>query len=759
MFDDGICSLGNGRYSATWAFEDINYSNTDKETRWASFEKYCQFLNAWDDTTRFQIHINSKPLSRTSMDPTIKAPMDASEELNQCIDEYNAFMLRRYNAESSYIQEKYVTVTIAESSYKMAQRRFELINSDKLELLRKVGCRTAQLDKIHRLYQLREIYRPDDRSEISYEKMAQSGVVDKDLIAPYSIDTTEPDMVKLGDYYTQTLFLTDLPQDLSDELVRDITAVDEKILLTINITPQNPREATKEVKKRLDRLEREEEDILERKSKSGVQKPKTPRELQKTIDATEKFLDELDTRNEKMFLVNILVFIRAKSSDGLEAIKEKIYDIVAKSGCDIRPFTFGQEDGLNSVIPLGRNDTYIKRTLTTTSLAAFIPFNVVEIVHEGGLCYGKNRLSHNVIFMNRNRFLNAHGFYFGTSGSGKSTLSKLEVWECFFRTNDDIIIIDPEGEFTKEVKLLGGQVIEVSNSASTRFNPFDINEYYGADDDPNPIPFKSDFIVSLIEVTMNFRDGIDSVTRSIVDRCVRFVYRAYQAKPCDENIPTFMDFYKVLKEQPEEEAIYLSKGLEIFTEGSLNIFADKSNVNTDNRILCFNTKKLGKQLKTMGMSIIQDFCWNRISKNQALNKCTRLWNDEIHLSLKKDSTANWLVNSWKQGRKYGLIATGMTQEVHDVLRSSDTRALVSNSEFILLFRQKNASISDLSEVMDLSDQQINSLLTYDKGCGLFKAGNSIVEFNNQIDKNLKLFQYLKTDVNKDNDRAGDHFAG
>lgn len=758
MYDDGICDLGNNRYSATWSFEDTNYSNTEKEARYATFEKYCEFLNAFDETTFFQIHINSKQLSRSSIDLTIHAPMEASEELRLCVEEYNDYMLRRYNSDNSYIQEKSVTITIAESSYDAARKRFEIIDSDKLELLRSIGCMTKRLDKIHRLIQLREIYRPDDRSVISYDSMASTGVIDKDLIAPYSIDTSSADIVKLGDYFTQTLFLTDFPQDLSDELIRDITSIDEKILLTINVTPQNPREAIKAVKKRLDRLEREKEDVLERKAKMGIKEPKPPRELKKAIERTENLLNELDTRNEKMFLTNILVLIRAESLDELEAIKEKILDKVAKSGCDIRPFTFGQEDGLNSVLPLGRNDTFIKRILTTTSLAAFIPFNVVEIVHENGLSYGKNRLSHNIILMDRNRYENAHGFYFGTSGSGKSTLSKLEVWECFFRTNDDIIIIDPEGEFTKLVNLLGGQVIDVSTASPTRFNPLDINQFYGGDDEPDPIPFKSDFIISLIEETMQYHDGIDMITRSVADRCVRLAYHDYKLHPCLKTIPTFTDFYGYLKEQPEKEAKQLASGLEIFIEGTLNIFAEKSNVNTDNRILCFNTKRLGKQLKTMGMSIIQDYCWNQISKNQELNKCTRLWNDEIHLSLKNESTADWLINSWKRGRKYGLIATGMTQEVGDVLQSSTSRALISNSEFVLLFRQKNAMLKDLTQVMDLSDQQINRLLTCDKGCGLFKAGNSIVEFNNKFDTSLKLFEYLKTDVHKDNDLSGDQGA-
>lgn len=757
--DDGICSLGNNRSSATWAFDDTNYSNTEDSSRYNTFEQYCQFLNSFDETTRFQIHINTKPLSHSRIRLDIQSPANASEELKQCVREYNDFMHRRFISESTYIQEKYVTVTIEENDFSMAKKRLERIGIEKLSLLHKLGCGTKMLDKLQRLALLREIYRPDDISEISYEKMISSGVCGKDLIAPYSIDTKHDDYIKLGDFYTQTLFLTDFPSDITDSLISNITTLDKRLLLTINVLPQNPGAAIKEVEDRLKTLDREEEDSLSRQVNMGIINPKPPRDLKNMIAATERFLKDLKTRNEKMFLANILIFVSAKSLQEMDSIVEAVEDKVAESGCMIKPFTFAQEEGLNSAVPLGRNDTFVKRTFTTSSLAAFIPFNVVEIVHPGGLCYGRNKRSHNVILMDRKRYINAHGFYFGASGSGKTTGAELEMLECFFRTNDDMIIIDPEGGFTKLVKLLGGQVIEVSNAAKTRFNPFDINQYYGGEEDPNPIPFKSDFIISLIEVTLNYRDGIDPVARSVIDRCVRQVYQNYVKNPCEDNIPTFQDFFTLLKEQQEPEAKFLASALEIYVEGSLNIFASESNVNINNRLICFNTKNLGKQLQVMGMSIIQDFCWNLISKNQALHKNTWLWNDEVHLSLRNQQTAEWLTNSWKRGRKYGLIATGMTQEVRDAARSDAGQAMIANSEFIMLYRQKKTEIESISQLMGLSEQQISDLQLCESGVGLFKAGNSIVEFNNRLDEHMKLFQYIQSDIKNKNTHPGDGLAG
>lgn len=758
MYDDGVCDLGNGKFSATWVFDDINYSHTEESTQSKIINYYCNFLNSFDETTPFQVSTITKPLSRSNIRLNLEAPEDSPKELRSCLEDYNDFQRRRFISDNSYISEKYITVTVEGDSYEAAQSRLQRTGLEKLAILHKLGSGTKMLNKIERLTLLREIYRPDDTSEISYKKMVHTGIIDKDLIAPYSMDTSHDDYIKLGEYYTQTLFLTDFPAEFSDALVHDITTLDNRILLTVNIIPQNPTEAIREVNSRLKSLDQEKQDSLSRQAKMGIIEPQPPRDLEKTITNTTDFLHALESRNEKMFLSNILIYVSADSLDEMDAIVEKIRDKVAKSGCMIRPFTFAQEEGLNSVVPLGRNDTFVRQTMTTTALAGFIPFNVVEIVHPDGLCYGRNKLSHNIILMDRKRYSNYHGFYFGESGSGKTMAAELEIWECFFRTNDDMIIIDPEGGFTKLVELLGGQVIEVSNAAKTRFNPFDINEYYGGEDEADPIPFKSDFIISLIEVTLNYRNGIDPVARSITDRCVRKIYEAYKKHPCEENIPTFMDFFNLLKQQPEPEAKYLASGLEIYVEGSLNIFASKSNVDIHNRLICFNTKNLGKQLQTMGMSIVQDFCWNLISKNQVRHKYTWLWNDEVHLSLRNEQTAEWLTNSWKRGRKYGLIATGMTQEVRDAARSSGGQAMIANSEFIMLFRQKKTEIESIVQLMGLSEQQIADLQVCESGEGLFKAGNSIVEFNNRIDEDLKLFDYIRSDM-KQKERTGDLDAG
>lgn len=746
LSDDGIAYLGGKEYSATFRMMDINYSKITESGRIAIFERYCAFLNALTDDVRLQINILTKQISRNLERLVLPDPVDRKKEYQTCVGEYNTILDRWVHGENSYTQEKYITVTVQSPDYDEALRKIEHIGNDAMGILNSINCTTSMLDKIQRIMLLREIYRPEETREITKEQFATTGMSDKDMIAPYGMDTSDEIIFQLGENYTNILFLTDFPEEFPDDIIREITSINENLLLTINIVPQNPQKALHDVKQRLRLLDKEEADSFSRQMKASLAVPRTPRDLKKAIENMEAFQRDLQTRNEKMFLCNVLIMTRAKEKSDLLSIQNKVEERVLKTGCSVHKLKFDVENALNSVVPLGRNDTFIRRTFTTTSTAVFIPFNVVEILNPDGLLYGKNKQSNNLLLLDRKALDNPHGFISGTSGSGKSMGGKQCIWECANRTGDDILIIDPDGEFTKTVHLLDGKEINISNGTSIRFNPFDINENYGGEDEDDPIPFKSDFIISLLEVILGDKRGIDPVTRSVIDRCVLEVYKAWKQAPVEENIPTFRDFYEELKKQPEEEASYLVSALEIYIVGSLNIFAERTNVSLNSRIISFNTKKLGKQLKNMAMAIIQDFCWNHISKNQTAGKITWLWNDEVHTSLRHPNTAAWVIDSWKRGRKYGLIATGMTQEINDVMKSAEARSLLANSEFIVLYRQKESMIEDISQVMSLSEEQIHMLLQCEPGTGLLKAGNNIVEFDNRIPEGTKLFDTFMTDI-------------
>lgn len=748
MTKDGIADLGNGHYSVTFELSDINYNNTSEENRINIFEKYCKFLNSFSQNTKIQLHIENCPLSKTKLNVLIDSSSDNSDKLNKCIDEYNEMQESRLIGSDSFIKKKYITLTISADSLDEAIRKFIRLESDSMSELTASGCRAMRLNHIDRLYLLRNIYRPDDYSVISNETIAKTGVYGKDLITPYSIDTTNENYLKFDDFYTKTLFITNLPEELSDEIIGRIMDVEENIFITMNIEPQNPQEQIQKVKDKLKKLKMDKTASEISQAKSGVMFPEAPMEVLDNIESAKEFLSDLKKRHEKVFMANMLIHVRGKNIKELNDIVDKITVKVNANDCALKPFTFGHEDGFNSVLPLGRNNAFIKRTLTTSSTAVFIPFNVLDLVQRSGFSYGKNTLSNNLIYFDRRRLQNPHGFILGASGSGKSMGVKAEIWECFWRNDDDIIIIDPDGEFVKLVNMLGGQVIDISASSQTYFNPFNFSLSYSGDDDESPLAFKSNFIISLIEAALNFHDGIDMAARSIIDRVILKIYDKYMKTKKDIDIPTFKEFYEILKQQPEDEAKAIAIGLEIYVHGTMNIFANRTNVELNNRLICFNTKNLSSQLKNMGMMIVQDFCWNRITQNQILNSKTWLWNDEIHHSLRNPTTCEWLATSWKRGRKYGLIATGMIQEANECFIHPGAKSLIANSEFILLYHQTPEMLNDLDRVIELTAEQKKNLLSCEQGTGILKAGNTLIEFSNRYPEGTDLYSLMQTNVGK-----------
>ena len=749
LYEDGICNLGDGRWSVTYQFTDVNYKNIRLESQKVKFSQYCDFLNSLNESFFIQIHIYNKPLRRTNLDLEIQTPPTAGQELRECIGEYNGIIRDRIQRSDGYIQEKYLTVSITEESYEAAQKRFDQINLDSVNLLRDLESETHQLNKAERLTLLREIYRPEDASPISPNQNGLFDESDKDQIASYEMDFGIPEgMIRLGEQYVKPFFITEIPDEISDRILNDLTALNQTVFLTVNIHPQEVAGTIKAMSKRLRELDREAADSKSRQRKAGDPVPDIPRDLKMALDNAEDIYAALQSRNEKMFIGNILILLRGDSPEDLNAAKNKVRSRVLKAGCAIRELRFARELLFNSILPLGIDNAseFIKRGYLTTEISGFLPFSVADLVSPGGQCYGINILSRNLLVLDRRNFTNPHGLYLGASGSGKSMGAKLEIWEAFWRTDNTIIIVDLEGEFTKLVELLGGQVIHIRPDGKDTINPMDVNMHYSGENNESPIAMKTDFMMSLIETAGAYREDDAAFAKSIISRVCKIVYNQYLQDPKDENIPTLIDFYEEMKRQPEKEAAHMTVALELYVTGSMNLFAGKTNVDLHNRLLCFNVQHLGEQMRVLGMTIIQDFIWNLLTKNRDADKETLLYNDEIHYSLRRESTAEWLCKSWKRGRKYGLIATGMTQEVGDITLTSQSKALISNSEFLMLYRQKEKEIPALLEVIDLSDEQVHHLNRCEPGKGLLRAGNTILEFDNHIPKNTKLYKLISTKV-------------
>lgn len=753
IYQDGVISLGNKQYSMTCRVGDTNYTNVSNEIRAILYQRWGDYLNSIEDTVRMQIHVLRKPLSATNINLDLPIVPNLPPEQKELLEEYNAINQWRLTGTDSYIQQIYITFTLIAEDLETAKHRLARVCNDAMNSLADINSSVTVLSGQDMIALLREIYRPDGVTPLDKNHVLKTGLDQKDLIAPFSMEMTDSEGYgKWGDYYVKPFFVFDFPREMTDQIVNHITSVNADLLFTITLVPQNNKVTVDNLRKLLKNHDMERYKTVERQVKHGVFNPTIPRELLENIENLQQIIGDLQSKDERMFLANICLLLRGKDKSEMENIYRSIQSEVVRDGCNIAPFTYGVEDALNTIMPLGRLDIAQRSTFTTSAISGFVPFNVVDILQPAGLCYGKNRNSNNILLMNRKLYINSHGFYFGTSGSGKSMGAKLEIWEVAHRTNDPILIIDPDGEFTKVVEALGGQIIELSDQSTVYINPFDINLDYGGEDE-NFIAFKSSYIISLLDIATHRNGGLDQATRSIIDNCVSEIYQKYAETEDDRDIPTFPDFYAALTKRKDAESKLLAREIEMYVVGSLNIFSHHTNVALNNRIICFNTKRLSKQLRTMGMAIIQDFCWNAITKGQAENKNTWLYNDEIHLSMKNEVTSSWLIESWKRGRKYGLIATGMTQEVSDVLLNPEARSLISNSEFIMLYRQKPSALPMLKEVMDLSEEQCQKLLGYDSGMGIFKVGNSVVEFDNRISENTKLYHLMETNIGKKQDEA------
>ena len=459
-------------------------------------------------------------------------------------------------------------------------------------------------------------------------------------------------------------------------------------------------------------------------------------------------MKELQSQNERMFLVTFLVLNTGRTEQELENNVFQASSIAQKHNCNLCRLDFQQEQGLMSSLPLADCQIEIQRGLTTSSTAIFIPFTTQELYQSGkeSLYYGLNALSNNLIMVDRKKLKNPNGLILGTPGSGKSFSAKREIANAFLVTDDDIIVNDPEGEYSPLVNRLKGQVIKISPNSTQFINPMDINANYSEED--NPLSLKADFILSLCELVVGGKEGLLPVEKTVIDRCVHLIYRKYFADPCPENMPILEDLYNALLQQGEKEAHHVATALEIYVKGSLNLFNHRTNVNVNNRIVCYDIKELGKQMKKLGMLIVQDQVWGRVTANRSAGKSTRYYIDEFHLLLKEEQTATYSVEIWKRFRKWGGLPTGITQNVKDLLRSPEIANILENSDFIYMLNQASDDRSILAQRLNISPHQLSYVTNSGEGEGLLFYGNVILPFIDRFPTDLELYRIMTTKLNE-----------
>ena len=750
MWPDGVCRVADSFYTKTVQFQDINYQLSQNEDKSAIFDAWCDFLNYFDSSIRFQFSFLNLSASMESFEQSIFIPPQ-NDAFDSIRAEY-AQMLQNQLAKGNngLIKTKFLTFGIEADNIRTAKPRLERIENDILNNFKRLGVSAAALNGMERLRLMYDTFHMDDQSQFrfSWDWLAPSGLSTKDFIAPTSFEFKEGRIFRMGKKFGAVSFLQILAPELNDRMLADFLDMESSLIVNMHVQSVDQVAAIKTVKRKITDLDKMKIEEQKKAVRAGYDMDIIPSDLATYGNEAKNLLKELQSRNERMFLLTFLVLNTADTKQQLANNVFQASSIAQKYNCQLARLDFQQEEGLMSSLPLGLNHIEIQRSLTTSSTAIFIPFTTQELFQSGGeaLYYGLNALSNNLIMVDRKKLKNPNGLILGTPGSGKSFSAKREITNAFLITSDDIAICDPEGEYYPLVLRLGGQVIRISPTSTDFINPMDINLNYS--DDENPLSLKADFILSLCELVVGSRDGLLPVEKTVIDRCVRQIYQPYLNDPRPENIPILGDLYEALLKQEEKEAHHIATALEIYVSGSLNVFNHRTNVDVNNRIVCYDIKELGKQLKKLGMLIVQDQVWGRVTANRAAGKATRYYMDEFHLLLKEEQTAAYSVEIWKRFRKWGGIPTGITQNVKDLLSSREVENIFENSDFVYMLNQAGGDRQILAKQLNISPHQLSYVTHSGEGEGLLFYGNVILPFVDRFPKDTELYAVMTTKPNE-----------
>ena len=745
MFPDGICRVTDSYYTKTVQFQDINYQLNQNEDKTAIFDGWCDFLNYFDSSVRFQLSFVNMSANKDNYARyiTISPQGDDFDSIRLEYTQMLQNQLARGN--NGLIKTKYLTFGVEADGLKAAKPRLERIETDILNNFKRLGVAAEPMNGMERLRLLHGMLHMDEQEpfRFSWDWLEPSGLSVKDFIAPSSFEFRTGRSFGVGRRIGCASFLQILAPELNDRMLADFLDMESSLIVSMHVQSVDQVKAIKTIKRKITDLQKMTIEEQKKAVRAGYDMDIIPSDLATYGTEAKKLLQDLQSRNERMFLLTFIVVNTAGSRQQLDNNVFQAASIAQKYNCQLTRLDFRQEEGLMSSLPLGLNQIEIQRGLTTSSVAIFIPFTTQELFQDGkeALYCGLNALSNNLIMVDRKRLKNPNGLILGTPGSGKSFAAKREIANVFLVTDDDIIICDPEAEYGPLVERLHGQVIKISPTSPHYINPMDLNLNYS--DDENPLSLKSDFILSLCELIVGGKDGLMPVEKTIIDRCVRMVYRDYLSDPVPENMPILEDLYNELRRQEEKEAQYIATALEIYVSGSLNVFNHRTNINIENRIVSFDIKELGKQLKKIGMLIVQDAVWNRVTVNREAHKSTRYYIDEMHLLLREEQTAAYTVEIWKRFRKWGGIPTGITQNVKDLLSSREVENIFENSDFILMLNQASGDRQILAKQLNISPHQLSYVTHSGEGEGLLFYGNVILPFVDRFPRG-ELYDLLTT---------------
>ena len=741
IYDDGIFKVGKDKYAKSFKFSDINYAVASREDKEAMFLEYAELLNSFDSGATTKITINNRRINKQDFEKSTLIPL-CDDELDKYREEYNLMLMDKATGANSIVQDKYITISVNKKNIDDARTYFARVGAELISHFNKLGSKCVELDAKERLRIIHDFYRTGEESSFNFDikESRRKGHDFKDYICPDSM-SFKSDYFTMGERFGRVLFLREYASYIKDDMVAELTDMNRNLMMSVDVIPVPTDEAVKEAESRLLGVETNVTNWQRRQNANNNFSAVIPYDMEQQRKEMKEFLDDLTTRDQRMMFAVLTMVITADSKKQLDDDTEAIMTTARKHMCQFGVLKFQQMDGLNTVMPFGVRKIDTLRTLTTESLAVFMPFRVQEIRHENGIYYGQNVISKNMIVADRKQLLNGNSFIMGVSGGGKSFCAKGEIVNLMLAGKADIIIIDPEREYSQLVRALGGEIINISATSPNHINPMDMNKDYG--DGANPVILKSEFIMSLCEQLIG-DSNLGAKQKSIIDRCTASVYRTYQQNDYKGTVPTLQDFRAELLKQTEPEAKEIALAIELFTHGSLNTFAKHTNVDTNKRLICYDILDLGKQLMPIGMLVVLDSILNRITQNRAKGKQTFIFIDEIYLLFQHEYSANFLFTLWKRVRKYGAYATGITQNVDDLLQSHTARTMLANSEFIIMLNQASTDRLELAKLLNISDLQMSYITDVEAGHGLIKVGSSLVPFANKFPANTKLYKLMTT---------------
>ncbi len=751
MFQNGICRVGEDYYTKTIQFQDINYQLALQDDKTEIFEEWCSFLNFFDSSVHFELSFMNMATDADGFRRSIMIPHQ-KDEFNSVRDEYSTMLFQQMEAGNNGLTKtKYLTFGIHAKSMKNAKPRLTHIEMDIMNNFKRLGVVAKTLDGKERLELMHSVFHMGDDKEkfrFDWKWLVGSGLSVKDFIAPSAFAFKTGRVFQMGPTFGTMSFLSITASDISDRMLADFLSMESSQIVSMHIQSVDQNDAIKKVKHTITELDRSKIEEQKKAVRAGYDMDIIPSDLATYGKDAKALLKELQSQNERMFLLTFLVMNTGKTEQELENNFFQANSIAQKHNCNLIRLDFQQEQGLMSSLPLANNLIDIQRGMTTSSTAIFVPFTTQELFQREGeaLYYGLNALSNNLIMVDRKKLKNPNGLILGTPGSGKSFATKREIANAFLVTDDDVIISDPEAEYAPLVERFGGQVIKISPTSTQYINPMDINMNYS--DDDNPIALKADFILSLCELIVGGKEGLQPVEKTVIDRCIHQIYQKYFENPTPENMPLLEDLYNSLLQQDEKEAKHVATALEIYVTGSLNVFNHRTNVDITNRLVCYDIKDLGKQLKKIGMLVVQDQVWGRVTQNRSEGRSTRYYMDEMHLLLREDQTAAYTVEIWKRFRKWGGIPTGITQNVKDMLASKEVENIFENSDFVYMLNQAVGDRAILAKQLNISPHQLSYVTHSGPGEGLIFYGNVILPFVDRFPTNIELYKIMTTRLNE-----------